>query len=488
MPDLNDQIRSYFDEIDPPFTLAELMREPRRTQHPRRIMTARAFTLTAGAAVAVLMLIGGPLLLLRGATDVDVQPLAPVVLETTTAPSTTIDPRSPREQGVVFDFTEHDLCEWFAPDEIRGFVADAYRAEGLTYPIPTELVADPPEYASPQWGCSWGAVGAIDSPSLVTFDVSFSDMSNELAEHEELIRSHPGDWGVNDLLRDGIVLLQPSDVPNVYVADPERLLFIGHIPAGEPDVDEATFDDHVGRWLGSIDRQRVQIRILNAMLEGMNWLPDTSTGTTTTTPADLPEVLHEGPYESVGYSCGDDPTTGCDGDLRLSVTSLWIGTDNPNGPKVDFIDFHMNVQTSPEGFERSDLIGDVDDPVHAELGTGIRVVQLDSPPAGLDIAGEAWMEVTISSVSAGEFATRPAARPVVTTPMTYRAPTHLDPIIVAAVDATTHLIEETVLVATTDDMMQWIVVFNQPGTYLVSGGYWIGSGAPHTLNLSFYRD
>jgi hypothetical protein len=85
MPDLNDQIRTYFDEVDPPFTPAELMREPQRTQHPRRIMTARAFALAAGAAVAVLVLVGGPLLLLRGATDVDGQPIAPVVAQTNAA-------------------------------------------------------------------------------------------------------------------------------------------------------------------------------------------------------------------------------------------------------------------------------------------------------------------------------------------------------------------------------------------------------------------
>jgi hypothetical protein len=79
MPDLKDQIRSYFDEIDPPFTPVELMREPHRTQHPRRVMTTRAFILAAGAAALVLLLIGGPLLLLRGSPDVDNQPMSPVV-------------------------------------------------------------------------------------------------------------------------------------------------------------------------------------------------------------------------------------------------------------------------------------------------------------------------------------------------------------------------------------------------------------------------
>jgi hypothetical protein len=93
MPDLNDQIRTYFDEFDPPFTPAELMREPHRTQHPRRVMPARAFTLAAGAAALVLLLIGGPLLLLGGTPDINDQPLASVVDETTaaTTPPTTME-------------------------------------------------------------------------------------------------------------------------------------------------------------------------------------------------------------------------------------------------------------------------------------------------------------------------------------------------------------------------------------------------------------
>lgn len=93
MPDLNDQIRTYFDEFDQPFTPAELMRKPHRTQHPRRIMTASPFTLAAGAAALVLLLIGGPLLLLGGTPDTNDQPLASVVDETTaaTSPPTTME-------------------------------------------------------------------------------------------------------------------------------------------------------------------------------------------------------------------------------------------------------------------------------------------------------------------------------------------------------------------------------------------------------------
>jgi hypothetical protein len=93
MPDLKDQIRTYFDEIDPPFNPAELMREPHRTQHPRRIMTARAFTLAAGAAALVLMLIGGPILLLRGTSDVENQPssLVDVVATVATTPPTMME-------------------------------------------------------------------------------------------------------------------------------------------------------------------------------------------------------------------------------------------------------------------------------------------------------------------------------------------------------------------------------------------------------------
>jgi hypothetical protein len=62
----------------------------------------------------------------------------------------------------------------------------------------------------------------------------------------------------------------------------------------------------------------------------------------------------------------------------------------------------------------------------------------------------------------------------------------MNPATVDAASGDATLIEEVVLVASSDDMMQWIIGFRQPGTYLHSGGYW-GYGPTPALNLSFIR-
>ena len=189
-----------------------------------------------------------------------------------------------RADGVAFNVAEHDLCEWFTPDEIRSIVADAYQAEGVTYPIPATLTEGRRGDSFSQWGCQWAAGGATDSPNLVTFDLTFQSMSEEeLGDNEEPIHRPPADWGVGDLQRDDVVLLPPLDAPNIYLASRDEPLLIGHIPAAPADVvsDESGFDawvqTDVSLWLNSAERLRVQVRILNAMLGHMNWHTDTNT-------------------------------------------------------------------------------------------------------------------------------------------------------------------------------------------------------------------
>ena len=226
-----------------------------------------------------------------------------------------------------------------------------------------------------------------------------------------------------------------------------------------------------------------------------------STTTTTMSAWDaLPSYIrgrdwHHGTYESVGYSCEGtgNPDVECDAPHRVQFTRAWIGSDLPEIP-VDFIDFFGSYDPEAEPFPPDSpysygmLLGGVDATPEG-LGHGIRVQQLDRAPPGLDIGGEAWIRLTISSLSASDRAE--ATGKLVPSDFGYRIETGSegDPLNTpyAWRGEPTQWIESVVLVATNDTMSEWIVAFNQPGTYTSTAMYWHGTGFAYGLNINFLR-
>jgi sugar lactone lactonase YvrE len=83
MIDLDDQLRTYFDTVDPPFEADQLMRQHLAEASRARIVAPRrGLTIAAAAALLVVALVGLPLLLGGGSPSV-------VVDESTTLPPTT---------------------------------------------------------------------------------------------------------------------------------------------------------------------------------------------------------------------------------------------------------------------------------------------------------------------------------------------------------------------------------------------------------------
>ena len=137
MTDLREQLRVYFDEVDPPFDPAGLMREPRPELTPTRRRVGRG-VLVAGAAAAVLVLVLAlPLLLLAIQSETAGEPSA----TTTEAPTTTTEPattttvatttapdqaisRTPEAPADVFSWSEGDISDWVTEDEMEAVLAD----------------------------------------------------------------------------------------------------------------------------------------------------------------------------------------------------------------------------------------------------------------------------------------------------------------------------------------------------------------------------
>lgn len=202
---------------------------------------------------------------------------------------------------------------------------------------------------------------------------------------------------------------------------------------------------------------------------------------------------HHGTYESIGYSCpdGGNPDVKCAAPHRANYTRTWIGTDPPG---VDFIDFFGSYAPDAEPFPPDSpyspwmILGQVDDDPQQGLGHGIRVRQLDRAPPGLDIGGAAWIRLTISSLSAMDRAE--ATGQLVPTDLGYRIETGTegDPLRPPGVKrGPTLWIESVVLVATNDTMSEWVISFNQPGTYAHTATYWAGTGFSYGLNIRFVR-
>lgn len=199
------------------------------------------------------------------------------------------------------------------------------------------------------------------------------------------------------------------------------------------------------------------------------------------------EMFHHA-YESVGYSCDEPPAKGCDGDSDMSVTQVWVGFDDVQR-EIDFVDFFLTLQPGADSTDPTmDALGDADNPEFEDSGHGVRIVQLERPPLGSPAieGGMAWLELTVSSVSAGQFAVRGPR--VQGHPGRYFAPTSIDPVTIEPDAASTHLIEKLVLESSTADMMRWIIVLKHPGTYLSYVGYaGFGTGTHNWLWMQIRR-
>ena len=85
MTDIEQQLREYFDEVDPPFDVADLMREPRPELVPTRSRVPSGLVIAAVAAVIAVLIIGLPLLLTRGQVESAVEPTVSTAAPVTTA-------------------------------------------------------------------------------------------------------------------------------------------------------------------------------------------------------------------------------------------------------------------------------------------------------------------------------------------------------------------------------------------------------------------
>lgn len=88
MNDLRDQLRAYFDEVDPSFDVADLMREPRPELSPTRSRVPNGPLIAAVAAVVVVLVVGLPLLLSGGRSESAVEPSVTTALPATTTLAT----------------------------------------------------------------------------------------------------------------------------------------------------------------------------------------------------------------------------------------------------------------------------------------------------------------------------------------------------------------------------------------------------------------
>lgn len=196
--------------------------------------------------------------------------------------------------------------------------------------------------------------------------------------------------------------------------------------------------------------------------------------------------------ESAGYSCAGagKPDVTCDALYPVQYTHVWVGYDDLDLP-IDFIDFFGRFDKPPSSLTQHDAPpwwgGSVDDPTVVETGHGVRVKQLNRRPPGLDIGGQAWIRLTISSLSATDRAESNGALAPTEIGYQIEANSEGDPLNRTGRWGPTHFIESIVLVATNETMSQWIISFNQPGAYSYSAVYWGLSGDQYGININFAR-
>ena len=249
---------------------------PLPTPPPRTAAMPRwAYGLAAAAAAFVV--IGGAAILFGGSDG----SAPPSGTSSTLPPSSTTTLMSTiATEPAMFRFATHDLCTFFTGDEILAFAAEAYRQEGLSYSVPEHLEATR-NAGRPGNGCEWTVPGTTPGWGRDDFTVSLYDDSDvRFAVEGDTTDSGPThledyhgagigyfseipeDHVVADLVRDGVVYLGGwSPGFGVYVPRADRILDVRHDLSAAVRIDEDPPEQY-----------RVEMRILNAMLEKMGWI------------------------------------------------------------------------------------------------------------------------------------------------------------------------------------------------------------------------
>jgi hypothetical protein len=150
MPDLLTQLSDYSRQLDDETPPLAAFVTPVVAGSPRRVV-ARPWVAVVGAAVAVLLLVGLPLLINRlwFATPPVEEPPATTVAPPTTA--TTVP-----DSG--FAYTTDSLCDWFTADDMNQIVAAAQQRAGTGWSLVAFVPEDCVHLAPPverRWEWAW---------------------------------------------------------------------------------------------------------------------------------------------------------------------------------------------------------------------------------------------------------------------------------------------------------------------------------------------
>lgn len=204
-----------------------------------------------------------------------------------------------------------------------------------------------------------------------------------------------------------------------------------------------------------------------------------------TTPNDH-GVRHTGTYESIGFSCRGigEPDIACDAPYPANYTDVVVGNLDDSATTSDFVWLFADFDAGSGRF----LGYPVDDRRLVGLGHGVRVEPLDRAPAGLVIGGQAWIRLTVSSLSAVDHAEAHGKLVPAATGYTFEHGTEGDAPTPVSFGEPGSLseevwIESVTLAATNDTMSEWIIAFDQPGTYAVSAYYYQAVNHPEAYSL-----
>ena len=136
MADVKEQLRAYFDEVDPPFDPSDLMNDP-RTVLVSRPGVGRGVLIAGVAAMVLVLAVGLPLLFLADrpptagepsattteASTTTTEPVTTTSATTTAAPDQVVvgPPEAPAD---VFSWDRDDMSDWVTEDEITAVLAD----------------------------------------------------------------------------------------------------------------------------------------------------------------------------------------------------------------------------------------------------------------------------------------------------------------------------------------------------------------------------
>ena len=227
--------------------------------------------------------------------------LDPPEVETTTGGPETLVAEGP----VMVPASDQEMCDLFDGDDIRRIVGDAYLAEGLEHPVPETLeerVGGNTLAVPAGVGCVWAAPGTELWFSADDFAVSLADISDQSTGYDDdglpveetfLDRYHrvgaegyelfflgnEEDLGLQELIDEDVVLLSGTSGGSgvftrrveVYVEVPDRILSFRHdLSAQVPD---RPAEDPEAALFPQAEEIRVDLRIINGMLDHLGWLP-----------------------------------------------------------------------------------------------------------------------------------------------------------------------------------------------------------------------